>query len=188
MDALMQQAKQPRTPIAGSYGHPVHPIIVTLPIGAWVCAFLFDLVSFFAAGPRGFSRGAMWLILIGVIGAAFAAIWGTIDLLRIPRGTTTFRTGQIHAALNSTALVVFLLSFIWRYATRGSWSSSPVGPFILVIIGLAIVGVSGFLGGKLAYRYGVRVADEGTQAEGYGRAAGRAVTGTDTSATPRVGS
>jgi uncharacterized membrane protein len=34
-------------------------------------------------------------------------------------------------------------------------------------IGLAVIGVSGWLGGKLAYRYGVRVADEDTQAEGF---------------------
>ena len=38
---------------------------------------------------------------------------------------------------------------------------------MLSIIGLAVIGVSGFLGGKLAYRYGVRVADESVQAEGF---------------------
>jgi uncharacterized membrane protein len=38
---------------------------------------------------------------------------------------------------------------------------------VLSIIGLAVIGVSGFLGGKLAYRYGVRVADESVQAEGF---------------------
>jgi hypothetical protein len=32
---------------------------------------------------------------------------------------------------------------------------------------LATLGVSGFLGGKLAFRYGVRVADEASQASGY---------------------
>jgi hypothetical protein len=37
----------------------------------------------------------------------------------------------------------------------------------LSIIGLAVIGASGFLGGKLAYRYGVRVADESVQADGF---------------------
>jgi uncharacterized membrane protein len=63
--------------------------------------------------------------------------------------------------------VIFLIDFIWRSSTRDGWASAPVGPLVLSIIGLAVIGVSGFLGGKLAYRYGVRVADESVQAEGF---------------------
>ena len=109
----------------------------------------------------------MWLILIGVIGAAAAAIFGVLDLLNLPRHTAAFSTGRLHAILNSTALVIFLVDFIWRSNTRESWDSAPAGPLVLSIIGLAVVGVSGFLGGKLAYRYGIRVADESVQAEGF---------------------
>ena len=109
----------------------------------------------------------MWLILIGVIGAAAAAIFGVLDLLSLPRHTAAFGTGRLHGILNSTALVIFLVDFIWRSNTRDGWDSAPVGPLVLSIIGLAVIGVSGFLGGKLAYRYGVRVADESVQAEGF---------------------
>jgi uncharacterized membrane protein len=63
--------------------------------------------------------------------------------------------------------VIFLVDFIWRSNTRDSWDSAPVGPLVLSIIGLAVIGVSGFLGGKLACRYGARVADESVQAEGF---------------------
>jgi uncharacterized membrane protein len=56
---------------------------------------------------------------------------------------------------------------LWRFANRDGWDAAPVGPLVLSIVGLAIVGVSGFLGGKLAYHYGVRVADEATQADGF---------------------
>ena len=167
MDAGQLQSKQPRSALAGSYGHPVHPILVTLPIGAWVCSFIFDLVSYGGSEPRTWSVGSMWLILIGVIGAAAAAIFGVLDLLNLPRHTAVFSTGRLHAILNSTALVIFLVDFIWRFNTRDSWDSAPVGPLVLSIIGLAVIGVSGFLGGKLAYRYGVRVADESVQAEGF---------------------
>jgi uncharacterized membrane protein len=109
----------------------------------------------------------MWLILVGVLGAAAAAIFGTLDLLNLPRRTAAFRTGQIHAALNSAALVIFLINFIWRSNTRDSWEATPIGPLVLSIIGIAVIGASGFLGGNLAYRYGVRVADESVQAEGF---------------------
>ena len=85
----------------------------------------------------------------------------------MPRGTAAFATGRIHAVLNSTALVIFLCNFIWRYRTQDGWETAPVGSLVLSIIGLAVVGASGFLGGKLAYHYGVRVADESVQAEGF---------------------
>jgi uncharacterized membrane protein len=77
--ALMESAKRPRTGIAGPYGHPFHPVLVTVPIGAWVASVVF-------------AEGAYWLIGIGIIGAVLAAIFGLMDLLAIPRGTAAFRT------------------------------------------------------------------------------------------------
>ena len=167
MDDGHLQSKQPRSALAGSYGHPIHPILVTLPIGAWVLAVVFDLISYASADPRIWSHGAMWLMLFGVLGAALAAVFGSLDLLNVPRGTAAFATGRIHAVLNSTALVLFLCNFIWRYRSQDGWETAPVGSLVLSIIGLAVVGASGFLGGKLAYHYGVRVADESVQAEGF---------------------
>ena len=167
MESGQLQTKQPRSALAGSYGHPVHPILVTVPIGAWVCSLVFDLLSYGSGDPRTWSVGAMWLVLFGAIGAALAAVWGVIDFRNLPKGTAAFNTGRIHAVLNSTALVIFIIGFIWRYNSRDGWESAPVGPLILSFVGLAIVGASGFLGGRLAYHYGVRVADEGVQAEGF---------------------
>jgi len=167
MDAGHRQSKQPRSALAGSYGHPIHPILVTLPIGAWVLCVVFDLISYASADPRIWSHGAMWLMIFGVLGAALAAVFGSLDLLNVPRGTAAFATGRIHAVLNSTALVIFLCNFIWRYRAQDGWETAPVGSLVLSIIGLGVVGASGFLGGKLAYHYGVRVADESVQAEGF---------------------
>jgi uncharacterized membrane protein len=167
MDAGHLQSKKPRSPLAGSYGHPLHPLAVTLPIGAWVCSLVFDFVSYASAEPRVWSAGAMWLILLGVLGAALAAVLGVLDLLNLPRGSAAFNTGRLHAILNSTALVIFLIGFLWRFRTQDSWDASPVGPLVLSLVGIGVVSAGGFLGGKLAYHYGVRVADESVQAEGF---------------------
>ena len=105
--------------------------------------------------------------LVGVIGAALAAIFGVLDLLNLPPGTVAFNTGGPTQRSHSAALVIFLIRFFWRYRTTDSWEAAPAGPLILSILGLAVVGVSGFLGGKLAYHYGVRVADESVQGEGF---------------------
>jgi uncharacterized membrane protein len=68
-------------------------------------------------------------------------------------------------ALNLLAVVLFAVSFAVRTA-RGFEESDAAG-FALSLVALAVVGVSGWLGGELAYRYGVRVADEQTQSHGF---------------------
>jgi uncharacterized membrane protein len=159
------RGKRPRTPLAGPYGHPFHPLLVTVPIGAWVASLVFDIAARAADDPSALAEGAYWLILIGIIGALLAALFGLMDLLTIPRGTRAFTTGLTHMGLNLTVVVLFVINFLVR-GSDGKDDPTTL-PFILTIVALLILGVSGWLGGKLSYRYGVRVADEGTQAEGF---------------------
>ena len=164
--ARSDNAKRPRTPLAGPYGHPFHPILVTVPIGAWVASLVFDIASRVSDDDAEmFAEGAYWLIALGIVGALAAAIFGLMDLLTIPRGTAAFKTGLMHMALNLAVVVIFLVNFLVR-KSDGYESVKPLH-LTLTIVALALLGASGWLGGKLAYRYGVRVADETTQAEGF---------------------
>ena len=141
-------AKRPLTPLAGPYGHPIHPMLVAIPIGAWVASLVFDLASHVTT-PR----------------ALAAATAGFLDYFAIPTGTRAHRTALLHMAINLTVTVAFGLDLWWR--TTLTRTAVPLGPIVLSLVALAGLGVSGYLGGKLAYRYGVRVADEDTQREGF---------------------
>jgi uncharacterized membrane protein len=164
--SVPNRGKQPRSVLAGRYGHPIHPVLVTVPIGAWVASVIFDIVALASADEEAtFAEGAYWLIGIGIVGALLAAIFGLIDLLGIPRGTKAFKTGLMHMGINLVVVVVFVIDFIVR--ASGDYEEATVGGFVLSLIGLALLGVSGYLGGQLAYSYGVRVADEETQAQGF---------------------
>ena len=161
-------AKQPvSAALAGPYGHPFHPILVTVPIGAWVSALVFDVASHVVSRPGFLSQGAEWLIAIGVLGALAAAVVGFLDLFAIPAGTRAFRTALVHMSLNLVITGAYIGNFLWRHGTYTDGHPVPAGPLALAATSLALLGVSGFLGGKLAYHYGVRVADEQTQAAGY---------------------
>ena len=174
MDSGQQRAKQPVSALlAGPYGHPFHPILVTIPIGAWVCSLVFDVASHLTSTP-GLVTGAQWLIGIGVLGALAAASVGLLDLLAIPPATPAHRTALIHAGLNLTLTLAYVANFAWRYRAGDSGTATASGPLILSILSLVALSVSGYLGGKLAYRYGVRVAAETVQAEGFEAAAKRA--------------
>lgn len=161
----LQQAKRPRTALAGPYGHPFHPILVTIPIGAWISSLIFALFALFGDDDEVWVQGSQLLIAIGVIMAVVAAIFGLMDLSVIPSGTPAKRTAFTHMALNLTVVALFVVAYIIQ-AVSGV-DDLNIASFVLVILGLAILTVSGWLGGKLAYHYGVRVAAEETQVEGY---------------------
>lgn len=161
-----EQSKHPRTILAGPYGHPFHSILITIPIGAWIASFVFDIVALASDDPEPFAQGARLLILIGIIGAVVAALFGFLDYTQLQKGTKARRTATLHMVLNLSVVVVFLIGFI----IRSSADDVPVGAFVLSIVALLALSLSGFLGGELAYRFGVRVADEQTQRAGFDRA------------------
>lgn len=161
-----QRSKQPVTRAAGPYGHPIHPVLVPIPIGAWTASFVFDLISRVHDDGHAFVLGSTYLLLIGLVGAVFAALAGFMDYSRLASGTRTVRTATLHGLLNVAATVLVLANYLMH--TRVLPRDETPGSLIaLSAVVLVLVGVSGWLGGRLAYTYGVRVADERTQAEGF---------------------
>lgn len=168
MEADWQQSKHPvNAALAGPYGHPFHPMLVTVPIGAWVASLVFDIGSWLVESPGFLGQASLWLIAIGVLGALAAATAGFLDLSGIPAGTPAFRTALIHMGLNLAVIASYAVNLAWRRSTYGSALPVQPGPLLLSAVSVAVLAVAGHLGGKLAYRFGVRVAAETVQAEGF---------------------
>jgi uncharacterized membrane protein len=164
----VQHAKAPASPVAGPYGHPFHPILVTIPIGAWVASLIFDIATQVNSnGSKPLVDAAYWLIGIGILGALLAAVFGLMDLTRIPRGTRALRYGLTHMVLNLTVVGIFIGNFFWRHGSYYEDSKVMGGQLALSAIAIGLLLVSGWIGGTLTYRYGVRVAAERDQAQGY---------------------
>ncbi|MFC5993135.1 DUF2231 domain-containing protein [Pseudonocardia hispaniensis] len=176
---LQQQAKEPvSAAMAGPYGHPLHPMLVTVPIGAWVASLVFDVATYLVGDAAFLVKGSFWLIAIGVLGALAAALVGFLDLFAVPTGTPARRTALVHMALMLVVTVGYVVGFLWRRGALEAAGPVGLGPLLLSMACLLVLAVAGFLGGKLAFRYGVRVADEATQAEGYRRPAEPTATAT----------
>jgi len=157
--------KRPISWMAGPYGHPIHPITVTIPIGAFVSALIFDLAAMMADDAEPYARGAALLLVIGLGGVVVAAAFGLMDLLAIPRRTRAFRVGMTHMVVNVIASLLFAVSLAMRIDDLTEEAGTPA--LVVLLAGLAVLGFGGFLGGVLAFHYGVRVADEETQAHGF---------------------
>jgi uncharacterized membrane protein len=108
MDGRQEQSKTPvSAALAGPYGHPFHPILVTIPLGAWVCSLVFDIAALVGPHAAEARFAALWLIALGVLGAVAAASIGFLDLLAIPPQTPARRTAVIHAILNLTVTTAY---------------------------------------------------------------------------------
>lgn len=121
-------------------GHPLHPVLTDIPIGAWTAAMALDLA---ANGDAGLRRAARMTIGVGLLGAAGAAIAGLTDWSETDGRSR--RAGLVHGLLNVTAATLFAVSYAVRGgedARRGRLASWA---------GYAIAMGSAYLGGHLVY-------------------------------------
>ena len=131
-------------------GHPLHPVLVTIPIGAWSCALVLDLAGI--GGGRKVHRGADATAAIGLAGAVVAAAAGLADW------STTLgsakRIGFVHGAMNMAIAGLYGASLASRAVGLRSLGIA------LSTTGFGLAGASGWLGGELIYRYGVGVSND----------------------------
>jgi uncharacterized membrane protein len=143
--------------------HPIHPMLVVLPLGLWIAALAFDIVYVITGGPI-WRTLAFWNIAAGIIGALLAAVPGFVDYLALEGRAR--RIATYHMVLNLAAVALFAVNWYVRTRVDGtSW-----WPLILSVIGVVGVLVSGWLGGELVYAERVGV-EEPPRNERYRRVA-----------------
>ncbi|WP_327293980.1 MULTISPECIES: Rieske 2Fe-2S domain-containing protein [unclassified Streptomyces] len=118
-------------------GHPLHPLLVQIPMGAWLSAAVLDLVP-------GRERSARLLVGVGVVSAVPAALAGWVDWAE--QHEQQMRVGLVHAASNAAAVGLYAASWVARGRGRQCWGTA------LGFTGLSAASIGGMLGGHLAYR------------------------------------
>ena len=118
-------------------GHPLHPVLVQVPIGAWASATVLDVLPGTAAGAR-------MLVGVGTAAAFPAAVAGWNDWASLAREQR--RVGLVHASSNALAIGLQAASFGARLAGHRKAGSA------LSVVGLAFAAAGGYIGGHLSYR------------------------------------
>jgi len=135
-------------------GHPIHPMLIPFPLALWATSFAVDVLFYFLRHPTLLII-AKFMIAAGCLGAIAAAIPGIIDWLTIKNGDVK-RVANWHARLNVAALVVFAISFFLRMGRYSELVGRRLTlPFLLSIVGVILISISGWLGGGLIFRYGI---------------------------------
>jgi uncharacterized membrane protein len=147
-----------RNPVstANLMGHPLHPILITLPIGLFVATFLFDVI-FWQTRTEMWATAALCLLGAGLVAAALAAIAGLVDFLGDARIRQISDAWQ-HAVGNIVLVLIQLFSFYQRYL-YGSSAVIPLG-ISLSLISVLLIMFTGWKGGELVFRHRVAVYDE----------------------------
>lgn len=130
-------------------GHPLHPALTDIPIGAWTTAAVLDSIEL--AGNDNFKSGADAAVAIGIAGALGAAVTGLTDWT----GTTgkKQKLGLMHALLNITATGLYVTSLILRRKTESRRAS-----ICCSTAGYGVMTAAAWLGGHLVFNEQIGVA------------------------------
>jgi nitrite reductase/ring-hydroxylating ferredoxin subunit/uncharacterized membrane protein len=132
-------------------GHPLHPMLTDIPIGAWTLTILLDLIGLLFGFPQ-LGLASSITAGVGVAGALAAAVAGLADWMDIDPPEKGI--GAFHATVNVSATILFLISFLMRWGRHWQlgWAT-----FVVALAGYLLVAVGGYLGGALVFYKGVMV-------------------------------
>jgi nitrite reductase/ring-hydroxylating ferredoxin subunit/uncharacterized membrane protein len=136
---------------------PLHPALVHLPIALLPLSVVFDAASWLVhRSDLPLTHAAFVTLTAGLATALFAAVFGFVDYTDIRDDHPGKKTATLHMGLNLVAVGLFAVSAGLRYGVLAE-AKTPAAPFVLSLIGLAVLSYSGYLGGVLVYDDGIAV-------------------------------
>ncbi|GAB2954410.1 hypothetical protein GCM10027280_48510 [Micromonospora polyrhachis] len=153
-------------------GHPIQPMLVTVPFGLFVCATVFDLTDLLG-GPGILGEVGYWTVVAALVSAALAVAAGMVDLWDVPADRTR-RTVVMFNLANAVMAVLFV--FVCLARAGGPDRGASGGLLAVELLGLAIGAVGVRLGAVLVQRFD-RHPGEAPTFDALGSAAGVGVEG-----------
>lgn len=130
--------------------HPLHPALVHFPVACWSLASIADLASLHFGQPMWWLAGV--LMTIGLVSAIPAALAGFLEFIRIDENSPALKVANRHMAMVMAAFSLYAASLLLR--VDGVTLHAPgLIAIVLSVGGFAFLGIAGWLGGQLVYRY-----------------------------------
>ncbi len=123
-------------------GHPLHPALTDVPLGAWTAALALDAMESIS-GRKELAAGADAAIAVGLVGAAGAAVTGLTDWSETSGRAR--KVGMLHGLMNVGATALYTTSLILR---RRKQRGAGMG---FAMLGYAVSSASAYLGGHLVF-------------------------------------
>lgn len=137
--------------------HPLHPMLIVVPAGAFIISLVLDVV-YLVTGSTIWWEATPPLMLVGVIGGLIAAIPGVVDLVAVAPRQNARNIALTHMVLNLILVALFAWNAWIRWDAVGPPDPAGTYPgFWLTLVGVGLLAVSGWLGWKMVYEYHVAV-------------------------------
>jgi uncharacterized membrane protein len=137
-------------------GHPLHPILVHVPMAMWPGALIFDLLSRWNGNVT--VQLSFYALIFVLVTSLLAVPTGVIDWSGVKKGKPAWKLGLCHMILNLVVAVLFAINLGLRVHTFRYDTIVTGAPLALSIIGTALLIGSAYLGGLMVYDYGISVA------------------------------
>ncbi len=135
--------------------HPLHPIIVHVPMAMWPSALIFDLLSRWNGNVM--VRLSFYAIIFGLVASLLAVPSGLVDWSDVKKEKPAWKIGLYHMILNLVVALLFAINLGLRIHTFREAIIVAGAPLALSIIGTVLLMGSAYLGGLMVYDYGISV-------------------------------
>ena len=133
-------------------GHPIHPMLITIPIGLWVFSLVADIIRMTGLGGPVWEEVALYTMVGGIVGALAAAVPGMIDFVAIDDRRTK-QIGLAHMLINLAIVALYTVNAVLRW----QGVAEELGLYAMSAVAVVALAISGWLGGELVYKHGVSV-------------------------------
>lgn len=145
------------------FGHPLHPMMVVLPVGLFVWTFVADLV-FVVNDQQSWYDIAFWTGIAAVGTALAAALPGFGDLFSLAWKSAARGMAVAHMSLNLVVVALFGAAALLMMDNNAVNGSPLTAVVVMHGVGVGMLSLSGWLGGEMAYRYHLGMIPEGGEA------------------------
>jgi uncharacterized membrane protein len=152
--------------LRGWAGKPLHPPLTDIPVGAYVLAAVFDVVSAVGGDSHDWARelwhAGTYVFVGGLVVSVLAALTGFWDWWKSSEpGTQARRTINTHAWIMLTVTALAVIDVAWRLNDYHTRTSTPVGIVVISVVVAALVALGSTYGGTLVFDYGFNVETAG---------------------------
>jgi uncharacterized membrane protein len=154
----MRHERRHATALHGPAGHPIHPPLTDLVVGALSLGTVAALLGAFGVAEEALADTAFVAVCAGLLVALPTATAGFLDYITIPRGTPLRKAATIHWVLNIVALSTYLVSAALLEPGPGDGQVAIAGAVVAFAAWILLLG-GGWLGGTMVFRYGMRVVE-----------------------------
>jgi uncharacterized membrane protein len=142
--------------------HPIHPMLVAVPIGTFALLFIGDLAKILT-GDAFWYHFAIVCLMIGIVSALLAAIFGLIDYIAVTMSKAGRKLATAHLIINTTAILLYIFDGWLRFSDRALGTGRWIPAVAIEIAALALLGSSGWIGGKMTFEHKIGVVENADQ-------------------------